>query len=77
MSLNKTLVLVLNKIDLVEPELSAAWKAYLQVIYVSSDFWIFGTAPGGSRVIRKKGPTKTEHVLQAKYPLMKITRERL
>ena len=53
-SLNKTLVLVLNKIDLVEPELSAAWKAYLQVI-VSSDFWIFGTAPGGSRVIWKKG----------------------
>ena len=30
-SLGKTLVLVLNKIDLVEPELSAAWKAYLQV----------------------------------------------
>ena len=41
-SLNKTLVLVLNKIDLVEPELSAAWKAYLQVIYVLSDCWIFG-----------------------------------
>ena len=52
MSLNKTLVLVLNKIDLVEPELSAAWKAYLQVVYVSSDFYIFGTA-GGSRVIRE------------------------
>ena len=30
-SLGKTLVLVLNKIDLVEPELSAAWKDYLQV----------------------------------------------
>ena len=72
MSLNKTLVLVLNKIDLVEPELSAAWKAYLQVIYVSSDCWIFGIIAGGSRVIRKKAPNKTELVLQAKYPLMKI-----
>ena len=30
-SLGQTLVLVLNKIDLVEPELSAAWKDYLQV----------------------------------------------
>ena len=63
MSLNKTLVLVLNKIDLVEPELSAAWKAYLQVVYVSSDCWIFVTASGVFCVIRKKVPTKTEHVL--------------
>ena len=67
MSLNKTLVLVLNKIDLVEPELSAAWKAYLQVVYVLSDFWILGKAAGGSLAIRENCLA-----LQAKYPLMKI-----
>ena len=67
MSLNKTLVLVLNKIDLVDPELSAAWKAYLQVVYVLSDFWILGKAAGGSLAIRENCLA-----LQAKYPLMKI-----
>ena len=31
MSLGKPLVVVLNKIDLVKPELATAWKDYLQV----------------------------------------------
>ena len=39
-SLGKTLVLVLNKIDLVDPELSAAWKAYLQVVAAKTKYQI-------------------------------------
>jgi len=51
-SLGKTLVLVLNKIDLVEPELSAAWKDYLQAKYPKMKIVFFTSYPAYSLVNR-------------------------
>jgi len=51
-SLKKTLVLVLNKIDLVEPELSAAWKAYLQAKFPLMKIVFFTSFPAYNLINR-------------------------
>jgi len=51
-SLGKTLILVLNKIDLVDPELSAAWKAYLQAKYPKMKIVFFTSFPAYNLVNR-------------------------